>query len=93
MEDSSWIYRLGPRGTSRKPVPCSQKWADWCLMSPVLSAGGVGGGLGWWLSPLIFRFESGVASPELSVGDVDTRSVCPLLFDLGLAVWTPCLLK
>ena len=93
MEDSSCLCCPGPRGMSKNPGPCSRKWADWCLAYPVLSIRGVGGGVGWCLPLLLFRFESGAASLELSVGDVDAQSIHSLLFDLGLVLWTSCSLS
>ena len=89
LEDSSWLCRPGPRGASRKPGPCCWKWVDRCLVSPGLFVGGVGGGVGWCLLPLLFR----VLSPEFSVGDVDARYIRPLLFALGLALRTSCLIR
>ena len=85
---SSWS-----EGVSRKPGPCSRKWADWYLSSPVLSVGGMGGVVGWCIPPLLFRVGSGVASPEFSSGDVDARSIRSLLFALGLALQTSCLIR
>ena len=93
LEDSSWLCRPGLRGTSRMPVPRSRKWAKWCLVSLGLSVGGVCGGIGWCLPPLLFRVGSGVASPELSVRDVDARSIYPLLISLGIVLRTSCLIR
>ena len=53
----------------------------------------MGGEVGWCLPPLLFRVGSGVASPEFSVGDVDARFIRPLIFSLGLALRTSCLLR
>ena len=62
-------------------------------MSLGLSVGGLGGRVGWCLPPILFRVGSGVASPEFSVGDVDARSICPLIFSLGLVLRTSCSLR
>ena len=73
MEDSSWIYRLGPRGTSRKPGPFRHKCADCCLTSPVLSVEGVGGGV----------------SPGLSFGDVGKAAGGNTVMAPSPFVWLP----
>ena len=60
---------------------------------PGIIQGGVGGGVGWCIPPVIFRVGSGVVSPEFSAGDVDARSIRPLLFYLWLVLRTYCLLR
>ena len=93
LKDSSWLCHLGPRGISKKPGPYSRKWSDWCMTSPRLSVGAVGGGVGWCLPTLLFRFKSDVVSQEFSVGELDACYVPPLLFAKGLTIRTSCLIR
>ena len=90
MEAGSWFCCPGPRGTSRKPGPCSMKWNDWYILSPGLSVGDVGGGVGRFLPLLYLRVRPDMASLEFSVGDVTERAVRVFFFALGMALRTSC---
>ena len=60
---------------SSKTGSCSRKWADWCLTSPGLSVGGVGGGF----------------SPELSFsGDISKAAGGNAVLALNLAIVVGC---
>ena len=90
VEAGGWFCHPGPRGTYRKPGSCSLKWAEWCLMSPGLSVGDVGGGVGWFLLLLTLQDRSDVASPEFSVGDLTEKAIRILFFAIGLELGTSC---